>query len=123
MWSSTSRRKPRTKEDVLDVLSRMASNFRTGVGESLASVEQHSTPLAEVTTPSLEALKAYSTAWKLDLSSGAAAAAPLFKRAVEIDPEFAMAHAHAGDRLQQSRRVGAVDGEHDQGLSVARSGQ
>ena len=50
-----------TKEDVLDVLSRMASNFRARVGESRTSVEQHSTPLAEATTPSLEALKAYSS--------------------------------------------------------------
>ncbi len=85
-----------TKEDVLNVLSRMANNFRTHVGESLASVEQHSTPLPEATTPSIEALKAYSTARKLAFTSGGAAAAALFKRAIEIDPEFAMAHASLG---------------------------
>ena len=85
-----------TKEAVLDVLSRMASNFRTRVGESLASVAQHSTPLPEATTPSIEALKAYSTALKIFFSSGAAAAVPLLKRAVEIDPGFAMAHATWG---------------------------
>jgi tetratricopeptide (TPR) repeat protein len=66
------------------------------VGESLVTVEKHSTPLAEATTPSLEALKAYSTANKLALSSGMAAAIPFFRRAVEIDPEFAMAHAYLG---------------------------
>ena len=48
------------KEDVLNALSQIASTFRTRVGESLATVEKHDTPLAEATTPSLEALKAYS---------------------------------------------------------------
>ena len=51
-----------TREDVLNSLSQIARKFRTRVGESLATVEKHSTPLAEATTPSLEALKAYSTA-------------------------------------------------------------
>ena len=50
------------KEDVLNALSQIASKFRTRVGESLATVEKHDTPLAEATTPSLEALKAYSAA-------------------------------------------------------------
>ena len=49
------------REDVLNSLSQMSRKFRTRVGESLATVEKHSTPLAEATTPSLEALKAYST--------------------------------------------------------------
>ena len=84
------------REDVLNSLSQMSRKFRTRVGESLATVEKHSTPLAEATTPSLEALKAYSTANKLDLSSGNAAAIPFFRRAVEIDPKFAMAHAYLG---------------------------
>ncbi len=50
------------KEDVLTALSQIAIKFRTRVGESLATVEKHSTPLAEATTASLEALKAYSRA-------------------------------------------------------------
>jgi hypothetical protein len=45
------------KEDVLDALSQIASRFRTRVGESLATVKQHDTPLEDATTPSLEALK------------------------------------------------------------------
>ena len=49
------------REDVLNSLSQIARKFRTRVGESLATVEKHSTPLAEATTSSLEALKAYST--------------------------------------------------------------
>ncbi|MGH6802403.1 MAG: protein kinase domain-containing protein, partial [Methyloceanibacter sp.] len=84
------------REEVLNSLSQIALKFRTRVGESLATVEKHSTPLAEATTPSLEALKAYSTANKVNLSSASAAAIPFFRRAVEIDPEFAMAHAYLG---------------------------
>ena len=85
------------KEDVLNALSHIASKFRIRVGESLATVQRHDTPLAEATTPSLEALKAYSAAVKANLATGAAAAAlPLFQRAVEIDPKFAIAHAYLG---------------------------
>jgi hypothetical protein len=84
------------KEDVLNALSQIASKFRSRVGESLATVEKHATPLAQATTPSLDALKAYSAALKVVSSSGDAAALPLFKRAVEIDPKFAMAHAWLG---------------------------
>ena len=84
------------KEDVLDALSQMASRFRTRVGESLATVEQYSVPLDEATTPSLEALKSYSAALKISFSTGGAEAVPLLKRATEIDPEFAMAHASLG---------------------------
>ncbi len=81
------------KEDVLNALSQIASKFRTRVGEALATVEKHDTPLAEATTPSLEALKAYTEGWKVASSTGEAATLPLFKRAIEIDPKFAMAHA------------------------------
>ena len=85
-----------TKEDVLNALSQIASKFRTRVGESLATVEKHDTPLAEATTPSLEALKAYSAARKVLSSTGDVAALPLIERAIEIDPKFAMAHAYVG---------------------------
>jgi eukaryotic-like serine/threonine-protein kinase len=84
------------REDVLNSLSQVARKFRTKVGESLATVEQHSTPLAEATTPSLEALKAFSTAMKVSLSAGHPTDIPFFRRAVEIDPQFATAYAHLG---------------------------
>jgi serine/threonine protein kinase/tetratricopeptide (TPR) repeat protein len=85
-----------TREDVLNSLSEIVRKLRTRLGESLATVEKHSTPLADGTTSSLEALKAYSTGQKLNLTSGSAAAIPLFRRAVDIDPNFALAHAHLG---------------------------
>ena len=55
---------------MLDALSRIATTFRTRVGESLATVEQHSTPLVEATTSSLDALKAYSTGMSLSSAEG-----------------------------------------------------
>jgi tetratricopeptide (TPR) repeat protein/predicted Ser/Thr protein kinase len=84
------------KEDVLNALTEIASKFRTRVGESLVTVEKHDTPLAEATTPSLEALKAYSMGWKVTASQGGDAAVPFFKHAVEIDPRFAAAYASLG---------------------------
>jgi tetratricopeptide (TPR) repeat protein len=84
------------KEDVLNALSQMASKFRTRVGESLATVQQHDVPLEEATTSSLEALQAYSMGWKRNASAGADAGLPFLKRAVEIDPKFAMGYAALG---------------------------
>jgi serine/threonine protein kinase len=84
------------REDVLDSLSQIARKFRIRVGESLATVEKHSVPLEDATTPSLEALKAYSMALHADVSSGPAAAVPFLRKAVEIDPKFAVAHALSG---------------------------
>ena len=71
------------KEDVLTALSEMATKFRARVGESLTTLEKHSTPLPDATTSSLEALKAYSTGLKVLDSSGPPAALPHFKRATE----------------------------------------
>lgn len=91
-----------TKEDVLNGLTQMAGRFRARAGESLATLKQHDLPLAEATTSSLEALKAFSTGWKLIVSEGHSAALPLFRRATEIDPDFATAYAWLG------RSYGAV---------------
>jgi DNA-binding winged helix-turn-helix (wHTH) protein/tetratricopeptide (TPR) repeat protein len=84
------------KEDVLNTLSQIASRFRGRAGEALATVDKLDTPLAEATTPSLEALKAYSMAFKVLTASGGAAAIPLYQRAIQIDPQFAMAYAMLG---------------------------
>jgi eukaryotic-like serine/threonine-protein kinase len=85
-----------TREDVLNALSLIARRFRIRVGESLATVERHSTPLAEATTPSLEALKAYTAGLTVNLSAGSAGSIPFYRRAVDIDPQFAMAYANLG---------------------------
>jgi DNA-binding winged helix-turn-helix (wHTH) protein/tetratricopeptide (TPR) repeat protein len=84
------------KEDVLTALGQIASRFREKVGESLTTIQEHNRPLAEATTPSLEALEAYSEGWKLHTSSGALAGLPFVRHAVEIDPNFALAYSTMG---------------------------
>jgi eukaryotic-like serine/threonine-protein kinase len=81
-----------SKEAVLKALDKAAVSLRGKLGESLGSVQQHATPLEEATTPSLEALKAYSLGRKTRFAKGNTAALPFYKRAVELDPNFAMAY-------------------------------
>ncbi|MDT8070619.1 MAG: winged helix-turn-helix domain-containing protein [Terriglobia bacterium] len=85
------------KEDVLGVLGEMASSFRQRLGESLSSVSKYNTPLPDATTPSLDALRAYSLGWKSTFgATGPAEGIPFFKRAIELDPNFATAYAMIG---------------------------
>jgi eukaryotic-like serine/threonine-protein kinase len=81
------------KEAVLKALDAAAVGLRRKLGESLSTVEKYATPLEEATTPSLEALKVYSLGRKTDYAKGSTAALPFYKRAVELDPNFAMAYA------------------------------
>jgi tetratricopeptide (TPR) repeat protein len=81
------------KEAVLKALDAAAISLRRKLGESLSSVEKYATPLEEATTPSLEALKMYSLGLKAWAAKGDMAALPFFKRAVELDANFAMAYA------------------------------
>jgi serine/threonine protein kinase len=81
-----------SKEKVLDALGDAASKLRGQLGESLATVQQFDVPLQQATTPSLEALKAYSLGGKASNEKGAAAALPYAQQAVELDPNFAMGY-------------------------------
>jgi len=78
------------KETVLKTLDVAASGLRRKLGESLSSVQKYATPVEEATTPSLEALKAYTLGQKTRFGKGENAALPFYKRAVELDPNFAM---------------------------------
>jgi eukaryotic-like serine/threonine-protein kinase len=80
-----------SKQDVLKALSKAAASLRTKLGESLASVQKFDVPV-EATTPSLEALKAYSMGITTGRTKGDAEAIPFMKRAIELDPNFAMAY-------------------------------
>ena len=84
-----------TKPDVLKALSKTASSLRSQLGESLASVQKFDVPI-EATTSSLEALKAYSLGITTSRTKGDPAAIPFMKRALELDPNFAMAYAALG---------------------------
>jgi len=85
-----------SKEKVLDALGEAASKLRGELGESLATVQKFDVPLAEATTSSLEALKAYSLGGKTIHLKGSAAALPYFQRAIELDPNFAMGYRAVG---------------------------
>jgi eukaryotic-like serine/threonine-protein kinase len=85
------------KERVLDALGRAASALRQKLGESLNTVQKLDTPLEQATTPSLEALQAYSLARKtMTQNADFSGAIPLFQHAVALDPKFAMAYASLG---------------------------
>jgi DNA-binding winged helix-turn-helix (wHTH) protein/predicted Zn-dependent protease len=99
-----------TKEDALSALSQIATKFRTRIGESLTTVKEHDTPLAEATTSSLEALQAYSIGWRKMSTTGDAAALPFFQRALQLDPKFAMDYASLG-RVYGDLGEAALSGE------------
>jgi len=84
-----------SKQDVLKALSTAASALRGKLGESLATVQKFDVPV-EATTPSLEALKAYSMGITTGRTKGDAEAIPFMKRAIELDPNFAMAFVGLG---------------------------
>jgi len=85
-----------SKEKVLDALGEAASKLRTELGESLATVQKFDVPLEQATTSSLDALKAYSLGAKAVNEQGSAAAVLFYQRAIELDPNFAMAYAEVG---------------------------
>jgi len=82
-----------SKDSVLKALDSTASQMRQKLGESLASVQKFATPLQEATTSSLEALKSYTLGDQRHAAGDDLNAAPFYKRAIELDPNFAMAYA------------------------------
>jgi DNA-binding winged helix-turn-helix (wHTH) protein/tetratricopeptide (TPR) repeat protein len=85
------------KNHVLAALGKVASEMRNQLGESLTSVQAYDAPPENVTTPSLEALKAYSLGYQaMVLKSDYDSAVPLFQQAISLDPNFAMAYARMG---------------------------
>jgi len=84
------------KEDVLNALHGAATKLRGQLGESLASVQKYDTPLSQATTSSLEALKSLTMGDMKHNSGDELGAIPHYQRAVELDPNFAMAYARLG---------------------------
>jgi eukaryotic-like serine/threonine-protein kinase len=85
-----------SKEKVLDALGEAASKLRTELGESLATVQKFDVPLEQATTSSLEALKAYSLGQNANNEKGNVSALFYDQRAVELDPNFALACMKVG---------------------------
>ncbi len=98
------------KEAVLKVLDKAAVSLRSKLGESLSSVEKYATPLEEGTTPSLEALKAFSLGRKIEFTNGWTAALPFYNRAVELDPNFAKAYAAMATTYANLNELGRATG-------------
>jgi eukaryotic-like serine/threonine-protein kinase len=80
------------KSHVLDALSTAASEMRRKLGESLSTIRKYNTPLEQATTPSLEALQAYSLGFNASGAGDIVSAQTFFNRATQIDPNFAMAY-------------------------------
>ena len=98
---------------MLAAVGKAASSLRGKLGESLASIQKFDTPVTDATTSSLEALKAYAAADEMRNGGGEAESMPLFQRAIELDPNFALAYA----------RLAAVYsnlGEEDRSVEVAK---
>ena len=85
------------KENVLKALGEASTKLREKLGESLKTVHKLDTPIEQATTPSLEALQAYSMGRNTMQGKGDyVGAVPLLKRSIELDPKFAMAYAMLG---------------------------
>jgi eukaryotic-like serine/threonine-protein kinase len=97
------------KEKVLDALGEVASKLRRQLGESLVTVQKFDVPLAEATTPSLEALKAYSLGQKASAESTASAALPYDQRAIQLDPNFAMGYEEVGNDYYNLSELGRAN--------------
>jgi serine/threonine protein kinase/tetratricopeptide (TPR) repeat protein len=84
------------KNEILPALGRAASKLRSELGESLPSVQRFDVPLAQATTNSLEALQAFTVGRRTRSEKGDAESIPFYNRAVELDPDFALAHLQLG---------------------------
>jgi Tfp pilus assembly protein PilF/predicted Ser/Thr protein kinase len=94
------------KEKVLDAVGEAAAQLRGKLGESLATVQKYDASLAQVTTSSLEALKAYSMGDRLAATKDVLAALPYDQRAIELDPNFAMAYRAVGEDYWSEGELG-----------------
>lgn len=81
------------KDAVLDVLGKAAATVRAKLGESLSSIHKYDMPLEQATTPSLDALRAYTLARKTQTEKGDASSISFYKRAIDFDPNFALAYS------------------------------
>lgn len=96
------------KEHVLTALGASAVKIRQKLGESLASIQKFDVPIEQVTTSSLEALRAYSLGMKYVTADDYRKALPHFQRAAELDPNFAAAHMRVANAIWQGGGQGSI---------------
>jgi len=96
------------KEAVLKALDAAAVSLRSKLGESLSTVHEYATPLADATTSSLEALKAFSLARKMRFAKGDTAALPYYLRAAQLDPRFAEANVALASEYSNLNQAGVA---------------
>jgi serine/threonine protein kinase/tetratricopeptide (TPR) repeat protein len=108
----------RSKEKVLDALGVAASKLRGELGESLTTVQKFDIRLEQATTSSLEALKAYSLGENAYREKGAAEALPHHQRAIELDPNFAMAYWAEGEDYDDLAELGRATEYHTKAFQL-----
>jgi len=84
------------KDEILSALGKSNEKLRENLGESLSSIRQFGKPLPEATTSSLEALQLYTLGAQKRANEGELASVSFFERAIQLDPDFALAHASLG---------------------------
>jgi DNA-binding winged helix-turn-helix (wHTH) protein/predicted Zn-dependent protease len=95
--------KARTRADILDAIDTIARRTRTQLGEKAGSVAGYGQPIAEVTTASLEALKDFSIGQELFAQGkDETEILPYYQRAIQLDPQFAMAYGAMGTAYYNS---------------------
>jgi len=103
--------------DLYPAIDDLTRRLRSNLGESLKQIQKHNEPLARVTTSSLEALQRYSRAMEFFAAGNFEAFTPLAKSAVEMDPDFAMAH------LYLSRAYDLMGDQKNDQMEMARARQ
>jgi serine/threonine protein kinase/Tfp pilus assembly protein PilF len=93
-----------SKEQVLSAIGNAATKLRAKLGESLSSIQKYDVPIYQATTSSLDALKAFSLGVEYQLKGKYLEAIPFFKRAIEVDPNFARAYAAMSSMYYNTRQ-------------------
>jgi serine/threonine protein kinase/tetratricopeptide (TPR) repeat protein len=107
-----------SKEEVLNALHKVDSQLRSKLGESLASVQKYDKMLSEATTPSLEALKAFSLGDIKHAAGEELDAIPHYQRAIELDPNFAMAYARLGTAYLNVEQFTLAEQNHEKAFEL-----